>query len=52
MKHVQWKLSCSMWTDRQTDQYMSGWTDMLGQTDMTKLIVTLCKFVNVPKNSS
>jgi len=26
MKYVQWKLSCSMWTDRQTDRYMSGWT--------------------------
>jgi hypothetical protein len=35
-KSVQWELSCSMWTD--------------GQTDMTKLIVAFCNFVNAPKN--
>jgi len=39
--------------DRQADRPIYGWMDrqMFGQTDMTKLIVTLRKFVNVPKNS-
>ena len=35
-KVVQWKPSCSMWTDR--------------ETDMTKLIVALRNFANAPKN--
>ena len=41
-KSVQRELSCSMWTDGQTDR----------QTDrhMTKLIVTFRNFANVPKN--
>jgi len=39
MKIVQWELSCSMRMDERTDR----------QTDMTKLIVTLCSFVYRPK---
>jgi hypothetical protein len=36
-----------------TDRPIYEWMDrqMFGQIDMTKLIVTLCKSVNVPKNS-
>jgi hypothetical protein len=37
-KSVQWEPSCSMQIDR--------------QTDMMKLIVALCKFVNTPKRGS
>jgi len=39
--------------DRQADRPIYAWMErqMVGQTDKTKLIVTLCKFVNVLKNS-
>jgi hypothetical protein len=37
-KSVKWELSCFMWVDR--------------RTDMTRLIVTLWNFVNVPKNGN
>ena len=39
MKIVQWERSCSM--------KMEEWIDR--QTDMTKLIVAFCSFVDMPK---
>jgi hypothetical protein len=32
----------------QTDEWMDGWLD--GQTEMTRLTVTIQTFVNMPKN--
>ena len=39
--------------DRKADRPIYEWMErqMVEQTDKTKLIVTLWKFVNVPKNS-
>jgi len=37
-KSVQWEVSCSMWTDGQTDRQMD-----------LKLVVSFHNFVNAPK---
>jgi hypothetical protein len=36
---IRWEPSCSMWRGEQMDR----------QRDVTKLIVTVCNFANVPK---